>query len=446
MEDLHALGVCLYYDAENIRAFDTLVLNPSWISYGVYRLINWGMNNKKHVLSILDFDSIFSKNDAIRYPNEKVNFLFQLMNIYQLAFPINEQMIFVPLLLPADRPKPELIPYFPFGERLRMEYRAEHSLPPNTVARLAVRHSDELNQNSSWRFGALLEWENTKALVEEDRRCRSITVSVMGSKKTEYISRLRESLDNIFNAYKSNRPELKYEVILSDERLNYIDKQLLSTSDVNKFLQSEEQIIGNANARQKLVIGYSNLPLVNPEPTVKAYNLIINNRKLNVMQPESDVTIGNIFSNTHSQNINIYFKNCSIDLQADMNSLAREFRKNGYIEYAEELMEITSDLDKMTKVIPTDIKEGTIEMEEVRNTLKKNGLLNRLEMLYKELCDENSKFYKKVVEIYRGIETLNKLIFHYNNMAQWLGLGLPLIPKTSIEKYKMDGGETNAQH
>jgi GTPase SAR1 family protein len=440
LTDLHDLGVCLWYHEVDMCEFNTMVLNPSWISYGIYRLINWGLNIKKSILSISDFYEVFVGADKYKYPAEKAAFLFSLMKTYQLAFFKNTKEIFVPLLLPADRPKSELIPYFPFGERLRVEYTANYTLPPYTVARLAVLHSGELNQRSSWRFGALLEWKGTQALVEEDNRGRSITVSVMGLKKTEYISRLRESLNSIFNDYKNNRPELKYEVLLSNEQLTYVDTHLLSSADVTKFLLSEEQIIGNANAGQKLVIGL--LPLVNPESTIRAYNLIINDRKLSIRQPEKNVIIGNKFTYEHSQHINVEFKKCAINLQSDMNYIVRTLYKNGYVHFANELIVVASVIDEIANAIPENVKMNSPEMETVKSSLQKRGLLRQLKTFFDDICNVNSELHKKVSKTRKDVETLRNLISKYNSMARWLGL--PQIQQSVFGEYNLSGENVDA--
>jgi len=39
LKDLHYLGVSLWY--ADMDEYETLVLNPEWISQGVYRIINW---------------------------------------------------------------------------------------------------------------------------------------------------------------------------------------------------------------------------------------------------------------------------------------------------------------------------------------------------------------------------------------------------------------------
>lgn len=46
LKDLHALGVCLWYDKDEMGEFNTLVLNPDWITAGIYRIINKGHNEQ----------------------------------------------------------------------------------------------------------------------------------------------------------------------------------------------------------------------------------------------------------------------------------------------------------------------------------------------------------------------------------------------------------------
>jgi len=109
-------------------------------------------------------------------------------------------------------------------------------------------------------------------LVEEDERKCTVTVFVVGDRKTEYISLLRDTMNSIFDDYKTSRPELKYEVLVPAE-MEYSLGRSVNLTEVNKLLHTEENIAGNASAGQKLVIGNS---LVDPEPTIKQYNITVN--------------------------------------------------------------------------------------------------------------------------------------------------------------------------
>ncbi|MDR0459965.1 MAG: hypothetical protein LBH62_00775 [Nitrososphaerota archaeon] len=442
LKDLHDLGICLHYDKENMHEFGVMVLNPNWISHGIYRLINWGLNEKRdnmYKISVSDFDAIFVDKDSLNYPKEKAVFLFQLMKTFQLAFFKDSQVkdpdeIFVPLLFSADRPETG-VPDFVFGERLRMEYHASQALPPYTVARLAALHSKELNKETSWRFGAVLHWADTVALVEESTNARSVTVYVKGSKQTEYITRLRSTLDAIFNDYKSNRPELKYEVILPNDLINdFIVKKSLTSTDANKLLQSATNLIGNARIGQHVITNADNIPPVDPKQTILVYNITAEGATLNfnnivrtthVENTNGNVLIGSHIVDEHTE-VNLSFKECSGNFQGELNSLARKFRRSKILEkdkFAEELEEAAHDLDDSIKEIPANVTPSSTEMKDVKFLLRKNGLLTQLENLYGELCDEKSNIRRKIDELGEN-KSLQKLWKCYEIVAPWLGLAV----------------------
>jgi len=427
LKDLKDLGICLWYDNVDMGEFNTMVLNPGWISHGIYRLINWGLHEKISTISISNFLKAFTGKDADKYPEGKAGFLFRLMETYELAFFKDKDIleIFVPLLRPVDRPT-EGLPVFEFGERLRMEYCANQALPPYTVARLAVRHSAEWKEVLSWRFGAVLNWEGTEALVVmENEHAHSVTVSVKGPKQTEYISILRTTLNDIFKVYESNFPELKYEVLEVNAETNQADRQLLPHNDSNECMQTETQIIKDAIVSQELPTGTSLKFLSYAKKAIDDYGLsnspIFINCKVKI-------------TNFH---INILFKNCSVNLQGELNALAQRFNELGTSEadeLAKELTGVASDVNKIIKEIPANITVDSSELEEVKCSLRSKGLLNRLENFYDEMCDKNSDLHKNTVKVLKSIQKLGS---HYNNVAQWVGL--PQIPRPFLETFGKKG-------
>ncbi len=422
LEDLRDLGICLWYDDNDMQEYSTMVLNPSWISHGIYRLINWGLNEKKHVLCKSDFAKIFWGKDKDRYPEDKANFLFRLMRKYQLAFFKDDERVFIPLLLPADCPSDDLLPSFPFGDRLRMEYRADRSLPEYTVSRLSVLHSEELIEEKSWRFGAVLRWNNTDAIVTENDLTRSITVSVKGPEQMEYITRLRNTLNGIFDEYKSNKPELNIELLIPDELKEHPDKYLIAPTDVDCFMQPINHIMANASIGQMQYTGNASLPWIDLMKTMQGYGLFV----------MGNLVLGNY--NDYSKNMNIGFTNCSINLQGDLNFLARQFSKLNDDTIADELNATASDLDEIEKAISANVGHNSHELNETVTSLRKRGLLGRLENLYNDLCNEDSELRKKTIKIKNGIETIQKLGAHYNEVAQWIGL--PQIPSPLLGNSK----------
>jgi len=454
LKDLHDLGICLWYNDADISEFNEMVLNPSWISHGIYRLINWGSNKGTYKLSTVNFCEIFTGADATQYPQKKAGFLFRLMRRYQLAFFKNPDEIFVPLLFPDDRPESSQLPVFNFGERLRMEYCANQSLPPYTVARVAVVHSKELDKNYSWRFGALLHFGDIDALVEENERARSVTIYVKGkdSEQTMCLSKLRDTLDSIFDDYKSSRPEQKYEVLLppdlaSDPKI----KESLSHTDSNKLLQSGDHIIGTFQRNQYMfieTIGKS----FSFKTTMDGYNL--HNQQSNEVIFVTTTNIGNVSGYNHTINVqqgvvntfnkhqNIEFRNCLIPFQEELNALARNFRNLSTpedMEIADELEGVVSDLDEILKETPANATPSSPEMDEVRRSVQKKGRLKWLKNLYDDLRDENSELYKKTMGLRKGVKTLQTIGDRYNDVAQWLCL--PQIPRPLLGSNRKTGND-----
>tara|TARA_R110002050_G_scaffold78044_3_gene166600 strand:+ start:680 stop:2695 length:2016 start_codon:yes stop_codon:yes gene_type:complete len=169
LQDLHHLGVSLWY--KEMAEFDTLVLNPEWLSQGVYKIINRMSIEKRHFISLADFDSVFN-DDASRYPQEKYPFLFNLIERYELGYKTNEDGLIIPHLLKEDRPKK--LPEFSVGDSLMLRYKAVQELPSHSISRFIVRHNKEIkreqNEDVVWRYGVVLkDGKGSTALVRERR-------------------------------------------------------------------------------------------------------------------------------------------------------------------------------------------------------------------------------------------------------------------------------------
>jgi hypothetical protein len=136
------------------------------------------------------------------------------MEYYEMAYETEEKGSFIiPHLLQEDRP--DELPDFPSEESLILRYKSEQPLPPQTISRLIVRLNRDIKRKGNnyqvWRYGVVLEDKGGNlALVREEDR--TITVSVKGVGKTNYFSILRETLNDIFNSYKSRKPLMDYRV------------------------------------------------------------------------------------------------------------------------------------------------------------------------------------------------------------------------------------------
>ena len=237
-----------------------------------------------------------------------------------------------------------------------------------------------------WRYGVLLKDNNGSiALVREDD-------------KTNYISKLRETLNDIFKSYKSDKPELQYRI----ERFGQIPDEFEAKNPV--WL------------RDRKIINYSeeNIPYyeditgqhIDLHYTVKNYNITTENLMLEGRENKL------ITDKSTSTTLNFY--NCNIGLQTNLNDLAQLLTENGNKEEAKELYNAASALE---------LAEKCKSPQEV----KKKGIANKLKRLADELGDEDSRLHQTVKKVKHGIGIAQEIAKGYNDIAQWAGL--PQVPR-----------------
>jgi len=186
-------------------------------------------------------------------------------------------------------------------------------------------------------------------------------------------------------------------------------------------MHSAVQILANADVGQKLFIGNPYLPWIDPKKTIAGYNLTVHNTFLNCDFMMGDKLTGSSKYIDNSKTVNISFQNCSFDLQEELNGLAREFdvsKNSDDIELVKKLKILASDLDELIKKVPAGAEPSSVEMDTVRNLMRRDGLLKRLKAFFTELKDEDSELYKKIDKIQKGAKALWSC---YNAVAPWLG-------------------------
>ena len=405
LKNLHALGICLQY--EDMDDFDTLILNPEWISHGIYRIINWVQGKGEYSISVNEFSVIF-ENDDVRYPKDKYPFLYELMKRYELAYETDgKDCLIIPHLMREDRPVS--LPDFYENESLKFRYKAEQTLPPNPISQFIVRHNKEIKKEGEkilvWRHGVVLEDGNGSiALVREWEEEREITVSVKGKDKTAYLDKLRKTLnkifDDIFKSNESGKPELQYNII-RPEPIPYEKEKPLPAAQIATHVIKQLPFLDPVTEQ-----------LIDLKPTVVAFNINIYHNSTNTSYHGRDFKVDNSI-----QTFN--YNNCNIELQGNLNDLACTLRRKGEIEDAEALEDAAGALSQA---------EQCTTPEEV----KKKGIINKLKRIINELEDENSTLYKTIRGIKNGISIAKDIANGYNDIAQWCGL--PQVPKLFLKK------------
>ncbi|HYI08742.1 MAG TPA: COR domain-containing protein [Thermoanaerobaculia bacterium] len=184
---LHALGLALYF-GKDPKLHDTRVLNPSWVTGGVYAVIrapsvaaNDGqltVADMPRVLAEAEAEKVIDAND---YPKESHRFILELMRAFQLCYTREEEdgkptRYLVPERLPEF--EPEMKENWEQAE-VRLRYRYE-ILPPGLLPRFIVRTHELSEDAPHWRHGVVLRHAKAQALIREEPDRQELHVFVLG--------------------------------------------------------------------------------------------------------------------------------------------------------------------------------------------------------------------------------------------------------------------------
>jgi internalin A len=176
---LHDLGtvICFYKDW---RLQDTYILNPNWVTAGVYKIItDRDLIEAKGVLNTSELHRILSPD---RYPKDKHRFIIEMMRKFELcfAFDNDQDTLLIPDLFAKDAP-----PEIEFRqEGLLFNYQYD-LLPSSIISRFIVRMKAYLQEGLYWRYGVKLVSldKDNQALVWADLEQKKIYITVTGKEQ-----------------------------------------------------------------------------------------------------------------------------------------------------------------------------------------------------------------------------------------------------------------------
>jgi internalin A len=203
---LHSLGIALNYK-DDPRLRDTHVLNPHWVTNGIYTLLNAPeLADRKGELAATCLDRLL---DASHYPPERHGFLLDLMRKFELCFRFEEDdgRFLIPDLL--DKQQPEAAKSFDPHQCLNFRYQYP-ILPEGLLPRFIVRTHVLSNDQLRWRTGVILTFEGNRALVKADRSDRTVTISVDGpvASRRRLLAVIRSNFEHIHRNFKFTLQEL----------------------------------------------------------------------------------------------------------------------------------------------------------------------------------------------------------------------------------------------
>lgn len=215
------LGVIVHFP--KIAALDSYILNPRWLTYGVYTLLyskeakdKKGRLREAEIVSILSAAKVEDNlGNVLRYPPDKAAIVIQAMEQFKLCFPCRHEqdMFVIPALLESDQP-----PHgFDKKDSLAFEFNFTGFLPRHIMPNFIVGRHDEIKGELVWQNGVVLSKQDSsaEALLQVDYHDRVLSLWVRGKKANDYFKIIYDDLKRILNLM----PELRFSewVIVPEE-------------------------------------------------------------------------------------------------------------------------------------------------------------------------------------------------------------------------------------
>ncbi len=196
---LHDLGVILHF--RDLHLLDTHVLDPLWVTEGVYKIINSEIvATQRGKLRLDQLSSVLTGGeDAVhRFPKDKHQYIVELMLKFELCYRLDMASILIPDLLDIQEPP------LPLDRQGSLRFIFEYSyLPRSVIPRFIVRMHRDIKGQNLWRTGVMLADDalGATALVRADEKARRIYVSVTGGQKRDYFAIIRKVIADINSSF-----------------------------------------------------------------------------------------------------------------------------------------------------------------------------------------------------------------------------------------------------
>lgn len=260
---LNQLGIVLNYK-DDPRLRDTHVLNPHWVTEGIYKILNSDRLEENHgEIHLDDISRILPEKD---YPAHMCRFIFDLMKKFDLcfSFPGDDSHYLIPELLPKNEPSETAV----FKQEECLNFRYHYPVLPEGLLPRFITRTHHLSEGEPrWRSGVILKFEGCRALVKADAVDKKVFISVKGESeesRRRLLAVIRADLERIHRDIKNLNPtEIVPLPDQPDEVVTHKELSVMESNGVKEFPKAIGEQIKNYNVGE--LLSKVDLPLLNTE-------------------------------------------------------------------------------------------------------------------------------------------------------------------------------------
>ncbi|MEG4471304.1 leucine-rich repeat domain-containing protein [Microcoleus sp. AT9_B5] len=375
---LHNLGIVLNFREHPILQ-STNILNPHWVTEGIYALLSDDALKvkTKGILSYADLSRIL---DSTKYPSHRYHCLTELMEEFELCFPVSHcraRTFLIPGILPKEQPENTKLQ----GETLEFQYHYR-ILPDSILSRFIVLTHEKIHNRTHWRTGVMLEYREGAevyniARIKSDPEDEKIFIAVSGRESTRrsFLSMIRDTFTKIHNSF-ANLEISQWVPVPGYPDADPLDyDELLGLEDMGQT----EVVIGKLKTRRNLRLlldGYESIELRHrrlrgDDKYGREYDDLVDIAKLAVSRPIINKAEAKVMTETSSKTNNFNGPMSGVIGSDNAQVNNNQFNQTNNANTAEILQLIASMRESATQ-FPEDIRDGIIiDIEDVEAEIKK---------------------------------------------------------------------------
>ncbi|WP_445175768.1 leucine-rich repeat protein [Microcoleus sp.] len=381
---LHNLGIVLNFREHPILQ-NTNILNPHWVTEGIYALLSDDALKvkTKGILTYADLSRIL---DSTKYPSHRYLCLTGLMGEFELCFPVSHcpaTTFLIPGILPKEQPQNTELQ----GETLEFQYHYR-ILPDSILSRFIVLMHEKIHNRTHWRTGVMLEYREGAevyniARIKSDPEDKKIFIAVSGRESTRrsFLSMIRDTFTKIHNSFANL--EISQWVPVP----GYPDADPLDYADLLGLEEMGENTVRVGKLKLKLYLrqlldGYESIELrrrnqMGDRELGKYYDDIVDIAKLAVSRPIINKASAKMTQNpSETNNFQGAFHGSNFSGNIGGSSNSAEVGGNQSLQNnstnTAELLQLISSMRETAEQFPKDIREGIIiDIEDIETEIQK---------------------------------------------------------------------------
>lgn len=248
---LNDLGDIIHFQ-EDFPLKNLVIINPHWLTEAIYILIH--SLKPQQNLGRFKAEDLEQLLEQRKYPRAKHVEIISLMEKFEICFKVvgSDNQYIIPSLLPSTPPRPQVLERVLQEDALRADFQYNF-LPSGIIERLICKMNGFIQNNNYWKYGAILQNEDGKAVFILDSLEKNLLLHVTGDLKAPLFQVIQHNLNEINKSLNLKGDDVKVMLACNCSKCNYSKSPwMINKKTLQLFLSKKKETINCLNSTEEI--------------------------------------------------------------------------------------------------------------------------------------------------------------------------------------------------